>query len=110
MPEEPIWHYYEYEQPQQDLPIIIETRWKSIKPYESVVFAKDFPPESNVSGLRWRPTGIFKEFKGTITQYGIQQANINQSLYGSLLSNMIGGQAGSLLSDFGYAENDRRNK
>jgi len=91
------WYSYEWERPQQDLPVIMrrrnygsdETLW------EMIMISEELPDWFNVSGLEWRPTGIFTEFGGTITRnhQGWQQANCVGLGSSSFMSALLGSAA-----------------
>ena len=83
-----VWHSYEWERPQQDLPVIIQT-----EAGERVVLPQDIDYYFNVYGLKWRPTGIFTELGGTITQCGVQQANMLGQGCSAMLNSLYGSAA-----------------
>jgi len=99
---DPDWNYYEYARPQQDLPIII--RCPDRLPYERVVVPRDLPPEFNIFGLQWKPTGIFLEFSGEITYTAYQQQNSQYGSMGGFLPGLLG-SAGSSGVATGLAAN-----
>jgi hypothetical protein len=98
MTDEIPWLSYEHSRPQQDLPIIIECRGRE-RNYEIVLVPRDLPPEFNVANLRWRPTGIFRELGGTITECGAQMQNalgMGSGFCGGFLASLGAGCSASL--------------
>lgn len=98
---DPIWYHYEFELPQQDLPIIIK-----IKGEEHIVVPNQLSHEFNVAGLKWKPTRIFLEFEGTITRGGMQQASILSQELGAGWGDILVFDSG--LGNLHYSANSRR--
>jgi hypothetical protein len=48
------WKSYEWNLPDPNLPILLEGA-------VGIFYARDFDPAMNVYGLRWKPTGIYRE-------------------------------------------------
>jgi hypothetical protein len=97
MSDEIQWYSYEYERPQQNLPIIVRQRHN--EGYQELVLVPEqMHPETNVANLEWRPTGIFTELGGIINHYNSQQANACNTL-----SVLLGGLAGLGVSGRSYA-------
>lgn len=97
-----VWHYYEWERPQQDLPIIL--KW-DVPAGERVVVPNQLRSDFNVSGLKWRPTGIFRELGGETTRLGEQAANVlNGSNYNGMLRGLFGSAGLGASAGFHYSE------